>query len=91
MKGTLFVPADQARDLEEGEYWERDVVGSEVLTGDGTKVGTVIEVIPGPAQDLLEIDTGRGTRLVPFVSDIVTSVDTATRRVVIDPPEGLLE
>jgi 16S rRNA processing protein RimM len=90
IKGTLFVPADRARDLEEGEYWERDVVGCEVFTDDGTRVGTVTEVIPGPAQDLLEIDTGNGTSLVPFVSEIVTSVDTSERRVVIDPPEGLL-
>lgn len=91
VKGTLFVPANQARDLDEGEYWERDVVGCEVVTGDGTKIGTVIDVVPGPAQDLLEIDTGHGAGLVPFVSEIVTSVDTAARRVVIDPPEGLLE
>lgn len=91
VKGTLFVPAERARDLEHGEYWEREVVGCEVFTGDGTRIGTVTDVIPGPAQDLLEIDTGRGTGLVPFVSEIVTSVDTSARRVVIDPPEGLLE
>ena len=91
VKGTLFVPADRARDLEEGEFWERDVVGCEVVTGEGVKIGTVTDVIPGPAQDLLEIDTGRGTSLVPFVSEIVTSVDTGSRRVVVDPPEGLFE
>ena len=91
VKGTLFVPADQARDLDEGEYWEREVVGCKAVTPEGTRIGTVTDVIPGPAQDLLEIETGHGTSLVPFVSEIVTSVDTAARRVVIDPPEGLLE
>ena len=91
VKGTLYVPADRARDLEEGEYWERDVVGSSVVTVDGADVGTVTEIIPGAAQDLLEIDTDRGPRLVPFVSEIVTEVDPRSRRIVIDPPEGLLE
>ncbi len=91
VKGTLFVPAEYARDLEEGEYWERDVVGCEVVTSDGASVGTVTAVNPGPAQDLLEIETPRGLRLVPFVSEIVTNVDPGARRVVVDPPEGLLE
>jgi 16S rRNA processing protein RimM len=91
VKGTLYVPADKARDLDDGEYWERDVVGCSVVTADGTTVGTVTEVIPGPAQDLLEIDTARGPRLIPFVAEIVTEVDPGERRVVIDPPEGLLE
>lgn len=91
MKGTLYVPADKARALDEGEYWERDVVGCTVITTDGTKVGTVTEVIPGPAQDLLEVDTARGRRLVPFVAEIVTEVNPGERRVVIDPPEGLFE
>ena len=90
-KGTLFVPADRARELEDGEYWERDVVGCTVVTSEGASLGTVTDVIPGPAQDLLEIDTERGPKLVPFVSEFVSDVDTGARKIVLDPPEGLLE
>ena len=91
IKGTLFVPRDRARELEEGEYWEHDVVGCSVVTVEGNEVGTVSEVIAGPAQDLLQIATPRGDRLVPFVAEIVVGVEVAQGRVVIDPPEGLLE
>ena len=45
---------------------------------------------PGPAQDLLVLDTPDGERLVPFVKEIVTEVDVEAGRVTVDPPEGLL-
>jgi 16S rRNA processing protein RimM len=35
--------------------------------------------------------TGGGTALIPFVSQIVPTVDLAGGRVVVDPPEGLLD
>jgi 16S rRNA processing protein RimM len=91
IRGTLYVEASAARDLDDDEYWERDVVGSEVFDTSGERIGEVTMLLPGAAQDLLEVDTPRGPRLVPFVKDIVVSVDTGSRRVTIDPPEGLLD
>ena len=91
IRGTLYVDASAARELDEGEYWERDVVGSEVFDSSGERVGTVTMLLPGVAQDLIEVDTPRGPRLVPFVKEIVISVDPDARRVTIDPPEGLLD
>jgi 16S rRNA processing protein RimM len=91
LRGALYVPADEARALEEGEFWEHDLTGLEVVharTGDA--VGTVAHVQEGPAQDLLVVDTPVGERLVPFVAEIVVEVDTDAGKVTIDPPEGLL-
>ena len=43
-------------------------------------------------QDLLSVRTpDERDVLVPFVSEIVPSVDIVARRIVIDPPPGLLE
>jgi 16S rRNA processing protein RimM len=91
LRGTLYVPASEARQLGDDEFWERDVVGCEVITTDDVSVGPVSAIIPGPAQDLLEVATPKGKRLVPFVEEIVVSVDTVKRRILIQPPEGLLE
>jgi 16S rRNA processing protein RimM len=91
LRGALYVPESEARDLESGEFWEHDLEGLAVVhatTGDA--VGTVAYVQPGPAQDLLVLDTPAGERLVPFVSEIVVEVDVEAGRVRIDPPEGLL-
>ena len=57
----------------------------------GIEVGTVARVVPGPAQDLLALDTPVGERLVPLVKEIVVEIDTRNRRVVLDPPQGLLD
>jgi 16S rRNA processing protein RimM len=67
------------------ELWAHDLVGSSVvLEGGGEAVGTCVAVVANPASDLLELDSGR---LVP----VVFVVEHAPGRVVIDPPEGLLD
>lgn len=91
LRGALYVPESDARELDAGEFWERDLEGlTAVHAGTGASIGSVAYVQPGPAQDLLVLDTPAGERLVPFVSDIVVEVDVAAGRVTIDPPEGLL-
>jgi 16S rRNA processing protein RimM len=91
LRGTLYVPETEARDLDSDEFWNDDLVGCSVATKDGREVGTIARVISGSAQDLFEVQTSAGPRLVPVVAAIVVEVDTAARRIVIDPPEGLLE
>ena len=68
-----------------GAMWIDELEGCAVELSDGTQVGLVVAVEANPASDLLVLDTGA---LVPlrFVLTHEPSV-----RVVIDPPEGLLE
>jgi 16S rRNA processing protein RimM len=91
VRGPLFVPAADARALEDDEFWPHDLEGCAVVLADGSPVGQVTSVVTGPAQDLLEIATPRGERLVPFVKEMVVGVDLDARTVTIDPPAGLLE
>ena len=91
LRGALFVPAGEARSLAEGEFWPHDLMGFDVSLPDGTHVGTLERVQPAPAQDLFVVSTERGERLVPYVADIVAEIDMKARRIVIDPPEGLLD
>lgn len=83
------VPADELPD-DEGEYYDRQLVGLAVETTDGRPVGRVRDVLhPGP-QDLLEVETGEGTRLVPFVEALVPEVDLAAGRILVVDVPGLL-
>ena len=91
LRGELYVAADEARTLDDDEFWEHDLVGATVTLPDGTGVGVVSALEPGPGQDRLVVDTSRGERLIPLVGEIVVSVDIDARTVVIDPPEGLLD
>ena len=91
LRGALYIPADQKRELEEREYWADDLVGLKVKLVGGGEVGIAKEVLPGTAHDLLVVDTARGERLIPMVEAIVVDVDLDQRAIVVDPPEGLLE
>lgn len=91
LRGALFVPDEEVRSLGEDEYWPDDLIGCTVLDPDGGRLGEVTGISLGAAQDLLEVLTEKGERLVPLVKEIVTDVDVTARRVAIDPPEGLLD
>jgi 16S rRNA processing protein RimM len=69
------------------------VIGLPVYRKDGTLLGAVAAVTDYGAGDLLEIrsDDRRNSILIPFVTAMVPEVDLANRRIVVDPPEGLIE
>ena len=91
LRGPVYVTSEQRRELEEGQYWQNDLLGCAVVTRDGTEVGEVSGIVPGAAQDLMSVASGERSWLVPMVTAIVLEVDVDGRRVVIDPPPGLLE
>jgi 16S rRNA processing protein RimM len=74
------------------EFHDHELVGLAAVLGDGTPLGSVTEVVHGPAGDLLAIAReGGGEVLVPFILEFVPEVDVAGGRVVLTPPEGLLD
>lgn len=83
--------ADLPPSTDPDDVHDLELIGSSVVTTDGVEVGTVTDVLH-PAQDVLVIErvTG-GEVLVPFVAAMVPVVDVAGRRLVVDPPPGLLD
>ena len=93
LRGTLLV-ADSATSPPGGddEYWDHELAGLTVVTMGGEVVGQVEDVVHPPGSDVLVVRRPDGEELlVPFVKAIVPVVDLAGGRVVIDPPDGLLE
>lgn len=88
---NLTISASERRPLDDGEFWPDQLEGMAVLGTDGTRLGTVVSVVLGDAQDRLVVElTGGGTVEVPFVDGIVGEVHPSGGFVVVDPPEGLL-
>ena len=90
--GRLVIAEGDLEPLAEGQFLERQVVGSEVVTSDGRRVGHVTRVMRTGGTDLLVLkgDDGR-EQLIPFADEICTDVDVAAKRITIDPPDGLLD
>jgi 16S rRNA processing protein RimM len=87
----LAVPESEALPPPDGHFYPWQLVGCRVLTEDGGDVGRVLRVESGAAQDLWVVGDERREHLVPAVAEIVREVDIGGRRIVIRPPEGLLE
>lgn len=66
--------------------WAHELLGATVVTPDGTEWGSVTGVYPNPASDLIELADGT---LIPTV--FVSDQSGLPGRVVVDPPEGLLQ
>ncbi|MET1004668.1 MAG: ribosome maturation factor RimM [Propionibacteriaceae bacterium] len=75
---------------EDGAFYDRQLVDLRVLDAAGADVGVVTAVLHLPAQDTLEIRTDSGVRLVPFVLDLVPTVDLVGGFVQLADVPGLL-
>jgi 16S rRNA processing protein RimM len=92
LRGRLLAIAEsEALPLPPGYFYPWQLAGCRVETTEGIVVGEVRRIEPGTAQDLWVVADGAREHLVPAVPDIVVDVDLGARRIVIRPPEGLLE
>lgn len=93
MRGIQFtIDRADRRELEPGEWWPEDLVGSTVVGVEDESVGVVTSIITGAAQDRIVIEASDGTKgEVPFVGALVLEVDVEHRRIVVDLPQGLFE
>ncbi|HEX6624300.1 MAG TPA: ribosome maturation factor RimM [Pyrinomonadaceae bacterium] len=88
----LTVPESEAVELEEGEYYDWQLVGCRVETVDNRSVGTVREVLHAGAAPVLVIRDERDREnLVPLAESICVEVDTEAKLIRVDAPEGLIE
>jgi 16S rRNA processing protein RimM len=74
----LAVPRDQLPPAGEDEYYEFQLVGLAVEEEGGRPLGSVAAVIPGPANDVLELDSGL---LLPLVGACIRQVDLDAGRI----------
>lgn len=85
--GAVLYAARERIPLSEGEYFDEDLVGCSVIGANGQSYGKVERVEHYPSSDMLVV----AGRLVPMVAAIVCTIDAQGRRIVIDPPAGLLD
>src|SRR3954468_23373735 len=79
----LRVPVDTLAPLPAGMWYHHDLVGCEVVTGGGEKVGTVEGVEGTLTGSRLVIAGAKGEILVPLVTEICRTIDVAGKRIVI--------
>lgn len=87
----FLLPASELASPAEDEVYFHDLIGLRVALPDGVEIGKVEALFELPQGVVLDVRTDRGTVMVPYRPEVVTSVDIAQGLLVIDPPPGLLD
>ncbi len=86
------IPYEDLGPPPEGEHYDIDLIGCEVITADtGRVVGIVEELLESGGQPLLEVRREQKEILIPFTSEICLRVDVEAKRITVQLPDGLEE
>jgi 16S rRNA processing protein RimM len=86
------LPEAEQVQLPSDEFYEWQLAGCSVEDAQGSVIGTVRAVMRTGGVELLVVDDGQDhEHLIPMAREIVVKVDIPGRKILIDPPEGLLD
>ncbi|HLN85741.1 MAG TPA: ribosome maturation factor RimM [Candidatus Limnocylindrales bacterium] len=88
---TLLVNEAVLAALEPGQYYQYQVIGFQVVDVDGSVIGTVVSTLSTGSGELYVVQGSTKEHLIPAVKEIVEKVDFAEKKMVINPPDGLLD
>jgi 16S rRNA processing protein RimM len=87
---TIEIPEEDARSLDDDEYFIHDLIGLTLFDGEGRPRGVVANVLEGGGGLLLEVKRPDGkTFELPFAADLCTEIDLGGKRMVVSLPQGL--
>jgi len=86
---TIEIPDEQARKLDEDEYFLHDLIGMKLVDESGNERGVVTDAYAGGGGTLLEVTSGTRKFEVPFAVDICTKIDREVKTIVVRLPEGI--
>jgi 16S rRNA processing protein RimM len=86
---NLFIPSDHRVELEEDEYYWQDIVGLDVITEEGHRIGKIERIIPTGGNDVYVCTGEEREILLPAIEDVIRVVDIEKGVVVVRLLKGL--
>lgn len=87
----IWVPREEARKLDEDEWFICDLIGLQV-SEDGVSLGKLTEVLQTGSNDVYVVQNGPGKEiLIPALQDVILTVDLEAGIMTVKLPEGLLD
>ncbi|HEY8460230.1 MAG TPA: ribosome maturation factor RimM [Blastocatellia bacterium] len=87
----VLVTRDQLVELPEDTYFDFDLIGCEAVSVEGQYLGRVEEVQNYGAAPLLVVRDGARELLIPLALSICVEISIERKKIVVNPPEGLLD
>jgi 16S rRNA processing protein RimM len=88
---VLCLLETELESLAPGQYYHYQVIGFEVVTIAGERVGEIISTLDTAGGELYVVGGGEREHLIPAVKEFIERVDFRARRMIINPPDGLLD
>lgn len=88
---NMYIKREQGRQLEEDEFFVADLIGLDVFTVDGDKIGIVKDVLQHAINDVYVVDNGEKEYLIPSIKKFVPTIDLEENKMIIDPIKGMLD
>jgi 16S rRNA processing protein RimM len=88
---TVFADADTLPPPDEDDVYLHDLIGLQVHAHDGVRVGAVCDVYEAPQGVLIEVETARGRRLVPWRDELIADADWEARVIRLVDLPGLID
>jgi 16S rRNA processing protein RimM len=87
----LRVSPETLQSLPAGSFYHHDLIDCSVVTSDGALIGRVTSVEGNACGSRLVVQGRGGEILIPLAEGICVDVDVAGRKIVVEPPDGLLD
>lgn len=87
----LLVSRENAVKLERDEYFIYDLIGSEVFTDEGNKLGILTEILSTAANDVYIVKMENGKEvLLPSIKECILDIDVTNKKITVHVMNGLL-
>jgi 16S rRNA processing protein RimM len=87
----LRIDTEALQPLPPGAFYHHDLIDCVVQTADGGAIGRVTAVEGDAAGSRLVVQSKSGEVLIPLAEGICVSVDVGGKKIVVAPPDGLLD
>jgi 16S rRNA processing protein RimM len=78
-----------AAPLDEGVFYQHDIIGLRAVTPAGEVLGRIADVLSTGSADVYVVRGDRGELLLPAVEDVVREIDVANGRIEVELLQGL--
>lgn len=87
----IKIHRSNARELEEGEYFIADIIGSDVYTDEGEHLGKVDDIYNTGSNDIYVVKDELGKQiLLPAIKDVLLDIDVEKQKVTVHLLKGLV-
>lgn len=87
----LLAPFSELPPLQEDQVYLHDLMGMSVVSATGERLGVVTTFYELPQGIMLDVQTARGSVMIPYRPEIIVRTDIESRAIVVNDTLGLLD